>query len=193
MKLPLKAKKKPQGLLADQFLYFFLRLRKNEIRRVVDKAKNLYPGENRKQLARRLINTQSALSFVGGSILHIPQLIPVAGSVWKFAGFAGGASVLTRLHLYLILEIALLYGHDIDDQARVAEMIAVVSASGIMAGTPHWVSHLQWHPLAAIPASGLSYALVTQLIGAAAIRLYEEKRREGARTADVVAAPVPAG
>ena len=161
-----------QGLATDQFLYFFLRLRKGEIRRVVQRAKTLYPDDSPEQLARRLINSQSVLSFVGGALLHIPQLIPVAGNALKFAGFAGGASILTRMHLYLILEIALLYDQDIEDKARVPEMMAVVAASGVAAASPFLVNALQWNPLAAIPTSGLSSALITQLIGAAAIRHY---------------------
>ena len=164
-----------QGLAIDQFLYFFLRLRKGEIRRVVQRAKTLYPEDTPEQLARRLINSQSVLSFVGGALLHIPQLIPAAGNALKFAGFAGGASILTRMHLYLILEIALLYDQDIEDKARVPEMMAVVAASGIAASSPFLVNALQWNPMAAIPASGLSSALITQLIGAAAIRHYAKK------------------
>ena len=46
------------------------------------------------------------------------------GQALKILGVAGGASVLTRMHLYLIMEIALLYGKDIEDQARVPEMVA---------------------------------------------------------------------
>jgi len=167
-----------QGLATDQFLYFFLRLRKNEIRRVVQRAQTLYPGEEPEQLARRLINTQSALSFIGGALLHLPQLIPVAGHTLKFAGFAGGASVLTRMHLYLILEIALLFDQDVEDQARIPEMIAVIAASGVAASSPFLVAALGWHPTAAIPASGLSSAAITQMIGAAAVRYYVSASRQ---------------
>jgi len=168
--------KKTQGLLVDQFLYFFLRLRKNEIRRVVQKVQTLYPNDTPEQLARRLINTQCALSFIGGSLLYLPQLFPLAGNVLKIAGFAGGASILTRMHLYLILEIALLYGHDIEDQARVAEMMAIVSATGLTAATPFVVSGLNWNRFASIPTSGITVATMTQLIGVAAIQLYSSKR-----------------
>lgn len=164
--------KKPQGMATDQFLYFFLRLRKNEIRRIVQRTQTLYPGETTEQLARRLINSQCALSFISGTLLHLPQLLPVAGVVLKFAGFAGGASILTRMNLFLILEIAMLYGHDIEDQARVPEMMAIVSASGLAATTPFWVNALNWSPFAAIPVSGVTVATLTQLIRAAAIEHY---------------------
>ncbi len=170
------SRKKPQGMVTDEFLYFFLRLRKGEVRRVVQRVKSLYPDDTPEQLARHLINTQSVLSFVGGAILHLPQLVPAAGNVWKLAGFAGGASIMTRMHLYLILEIALLFGHDIEDKARIPELIGVIAASGASAATPYLVSQLQWNPLAAIPASGVTASLFTQIIGAEAIRLYKKKR-----------------
>ena len=163
---------KIQGLATDQFLYFFLRLRKGEVRRVVQRAQSIYPGETPEKLARRLTNTQCALSFIGGALLHLPQLVPIAGGALKFAGFAGGASIITRMHLYLILEIALLYGHDIEDEARVPEMMAIVAASGLTAASPFLVNALNWHRLAAIPTSGLTVLAMTQLIGTAAIRHY---------------------
>jgi hypothetical protein len=50
---------------------------------------------------------------------------------FEFLGFVGGTAAITRMHLYLILEIALLYGMDIDDEARVPEMIAVVAATSL--------------------------------------------------------------
>jgi hypothetical protein len=165
---------KLQGIGTDQFLYFFLRLRKGEVRRVVQRAQSLYPGETSRQLARRLINAQSTLSFFGGALLHLPGLLPGAGTALKLAGFAGGASVVTRMHLYLILEIAHLHGHDIDDQARVPEMMAIVAASGIASASPWLIQALDWHRLAAIPAAGVGMVATTQLIGAAAIRYYSK-------------------
>jgi hypothetical protein len=170
------SRRRTQSMATDEFLYFFLRLRKGEVRRVVQRVKSLYPDESPEQLARRLVNAQSALSFVGGAVMHLPQLIPAAGSIWKYAGLAGGASVMTRMHLYLILEIALLFEQDIDDKARVPEIIAVMAASSASAATPLLLSQLQWNPLAAIPASGVSATLMTQVIGAAAIRLYQRKQ-----------------
>ena len=172
------SRKRTQGMVTDEFLYLFLRLRKGEVRRVVQRVKSLYPDDTPEQLAQHLINTQSVLSFVGGAVLHLPQLIPAAGNVWKLAGFAGGASVMTRMHLYLILEIALLYGQDIEDKARVPELIGVIAASGAAAATPYLVSQLQWNPLTAIPASGLTASLVTQIVGAQAIRLYKKKAKQ---------------
>jgi hypothetical protein len=165
-----------QGVAADQFFYFFLRLRKGEVRRIVQRVRSLYPEETPEQLARRLILAQSSLSLIGGALLYLPMLFPIAGNVLKMAGFVGGASMLTRVNLYLILEIALLFGKDIDDQARVPEMLAVVGASGLSAASPLIVNHMGWHPAVSIPASGLTAAAVAKLIGEAAIALYSKPR-----------------
>ena len=61
------------------------------------------------QRARRLIAAQNQLSFLCGALLYLPMLIPGLGQALQLLGFVGGASALTRMHLYLILEIALLY------------------------------------------------------------------------------------
>jgi hypothetical protein len=86
------------------------------------------------------------------------------------------------MHLYLILEIALVYGRDVDDQARVPEMAAVVAATGLAAGTPIALQALEINPFYAIPASGLSAVTVAQLIGHAAIRYYGGPATEAAAT-----------
>ena len=177
-----------QSILADQFFYFFLRLRKGECRRVVQRVKALYPNETPEQHARRLILAQCSLSLVGGAVLYLPTLFPVATTFWKAFGLVGGASMLARLNLYLILEIALLYGKDIDDQARVPELMAVVAASGMSAASPVLVSAMQWHPAAAIPASGLTASAVTKLVGESAIAFYKEREAAMDLSADLVPA-----
>jgi hypothetical protein len=174
---------KPQGIASDQFFYFFLRLRKGECRRVVQRVQSLYPGESPEQHARRLINAQCSLSLLGGAILHIPQLFPGVGALWKVAGLVGGGSMLTRLNLYLILEIALLFGEDIDDQARVPEMMAVVAASGLSFATPLVATALEWHPAAALPLSGLTATAASKLIGESALAFYKRKSRKAAAAA----------
>lgn len=166
---------KPQGLATDQFFYFFLRLRKNEVKRVVQRAQSLYPTDSPERLARRLINTQSTLSFMAGALLHIPFLLPATGSALKFIGFAGGTSIMTRMHLYLILEIAHIYGHDVDDRARVPEMMAIIASSGLAAGAPMLVQRMGWAPMATIPAAGLTVAAITQIVGNAAISYYKRR------------------
>jgi hypothetical protein len=178
---------KPQGLATDQFFYFFLRLRKNEVKRVVLRAQSLYPNDTPERLARRLINTQSTLSFMAGALLHIPFLLPATGNALKFVGFAGGTSIMTRMHLYLILEIAHIYGHDVDDRARVPEMMAIIASSGLAAGAPLLVQRMGWSPMAAIPTAGLTVAAITQIVGNAAIAYYK-RRNTGMPQGSVVAA-----
>jgi uncharacterized protein (DUF697 family) len=161
-----------QSQLTDDFFYFFLRLRKDRIRKVVNILQSKCPGETPEQLARRLIASQRQLSFLGGGLLHLPMLIPGMGNVVQGLGAASGAAVLTRMHLYLILEIALLYGMDIDDQARVGEMVQVVLATGLVAGAPFLLDIFGFNPLLGVPVAALSAATVAQLIGERAIEYY---------------------
>lgn len=161
-----------QSMLTDEFFYFFLRLRKARIRVVVEAIRVRFPDETPEQLARRLIAAQTQLSFLGGALLHLPWLIPGLGQTLQLLGLVGGGTALTRMHLYLILEIALLYGKDIDEQERVPEMVAVVAATGLAAGTPLLLNAFDLNPLVALPASGLTASAVAQLIGESAIRFY---------------------
>jgi hypothetical protein len=167
-----------QSLLADQFFYFFLRLRKSRIRKVVEAVHSSFPQETTEQKARRLISSQTPLSFLGGAIMHLPMLIPGLGKAFQFLGFVGGTSVITRMHLYLILEIALLYGKDIDDQARVPEMVAVVAATGLAAGLPIVIDLLDFNPFLSLPAAGITASAAAQMIGEQAIRHYSTSPME---------------
>ena len=170
--------KEMQSQLTDDFFYFFLRLRKDRIRKVVAVVKSRCPEETPEQLARRLTASQRQLSFLGGALLHLPMLFPGLGNAIQGLGAAGGAAVLTRMHLYLILEIALLYGMDIDDQARVGEMVQVVLATGLVAGAPFLLEIFGFNPLLAMPAAALSAATVAQLIGERAIEYYSHTAAE---------------
>jgi hypothetical protein len=165
----------PQSILADQFFYFFLRVRKSRIRKVVEAVNDGYPSETAEQKARRLVASQTALSFLGGTLTHLPMLIPGLGHAFRFLGFVGGTSVLTRMHLYLILEIALLYGKDIDDEARVPEMLGVVAATGLASGAPLLASNiLDVTPFLSLPVGGIAASAVAQMIGEQAIRYYSK-------------------
>ncbi len=161
-----------QGILADQFFYFFLRLRKERIRKVVEAVNARYPEESTEQKARRLISVQTPLSFLGGSLMHLPRLIPGLGYAFEFLGIVGGTSALSRMHLYLILEIALLYGKNIDDEARVPEMLSVVAATGLAAGVSLLCGALDIHALLPLPVGGISASAAARMIGEEAIRLY---------------------
>jgi hypothetical protein len=161
-----------QSVLTEKFFYFFLRMRKTHVRHTVEDLQARFPGETPEQLARRLISAQAQLSFLGGAILNLPGLIPGLGRTLQLLGLVGGGACLTRMHLYLILEIALLYGKDIEDQARVPEMAAVVAGTGLAVGTPFLMQAFDLNPLLSIPASGLTASGLARLIGEGAIHLY---------------------
>jgi hypothetical protein len=160
-----------QSLSTEEFFYFFLRLRKGEIRRTVAGLRNRYPGDTEQQLAARLIRSKTRLSLLGGTLLNLPMVLPGAGLLLKMIGTVGATSMLTRLHLYLILEIALVFGKDIDDKARVGEMVAVVAATGLSVAAPVLVKVLGLPPVYMLPVGGLSASAATRLIGATAVRL----------------------
>ena len=154
-------------------------MRKGEIRRTVQALKERYPDESQAQLARRLINSKAILSLVGGSLIHLPLFFPGIGQALKLLGVVGATSLLTRMHLYLILEIALIYDRDIDDSARVPEMLAVVAATGLSATSPLVVRALDLHPYYALPAGGLSAVATARLIGESAINYYSRSPQKG--------------
>ena len=124
------------------------------------------------QRARRLIDAQTQLSLLGGLILDLPTMIPYVGQLVKVLGFVGGTSALVRMHLYLILEIALLYGKDIDDEARVPEMAAVVAGTGVAVGAPFLADALGFHPLVSMATGAVAALTTSRLIGESAIRFY---------------------
>ncbi len=163
-----------QSRLTDDFFYFFLRLRKDRIRKVVADINDRYPEEAVEQRARRLIEAQTQLSLLGGLILDLPTMIPYVGQLVKVLGFVGGTSALVRMHLYLILEIALLYGKDIDDEARVPEMAAVVAGTGVAVGAPFMADALGLHPLISMATGAVAALTASRLIGESAIRYYSQ-------------------
>ena len=166
--------KQLQSMVVDDFFYFFLRLRKERIRKVVLNLREKFPQETKEQLARRIIASHSQLSLVGGSLLFLPTLLPGIGQFLKLMGLVMGASVLTRMHLYMILEIAMVYDKDIDDKARVPEMMAVVAATGAAIAAPQIVDALKLDVLYSIPIAGLTGPMVAQLIGNATIQFYSK-------------------
>lgn len=80
---------KLQSRLTDDFFYFFLRLRKDRIRKVVANINARFPEESVEQRARRLIEDQTQLSILGGLILDLPTMIPGVGQALKILGFVG--------------------------------------------------------------------------------------------------------
>jgi hypothetical protein len=172
---PPETESRLQSLATDEFFYFFLRLRKGEVRRTVANLRTRYPDEAPEQLAARLVAAKSRLSLLGGALLAVPLLFPGVGQALKLAGAVGATSLLTRMHLYLILEIALVFGKNIDDSARVPEMIAVVAATGLGAASPMLAQNQGLDPRFTPAVGALSCAAVSQVVGRAAIALYRPK------------------
>jgi hypothetical protein len=164
--------KRLQSVTSEQFFYFFLRMRKGEVRRIVGILQNRYPDETPEQLARRLVSSSTRLSALGGSLLTLPLIMPGIGQALKLLGIVGATSMLTRMHLYMIMQIALLFGKDIDDTARVREMAAVVAASGLVAASPLLARNAGIEPNLSLPVGTLTAAAMTQVIGRTAIALY---------------------
>jgi hypothetical protein len=167
---------KTQSLMVDDFFYFFLQLRKDRIRTVVERARTLHPERTREQLAQQLIDSSANLSLLAGSLLGVPLLLPGVHLFLRYLGLFAGSTIITRMHLYLILEIACLYDKDIDDPARVPEMIAVVAATEAAVTLPPVALHLlNAAPIVSLAASGLTATALTRLIGRFAVRLYAEE------------------
>ena len=139
----------------------------------------------------RLIQSKIPLSLLGGTLMSLPQLLPGVGLVMKMIGIVGASSMMTRLHLYLILEIALVYGKDLDDKARVTEMAAVIAATGLGVAAPMLVKVFGLHPLYMLPVGGLSATAATR-IGDTAIKLYSGEPKTYSLPAAPVSSPAAA-
>lgn len=185
--------KKLQSLTTDELFYFFLRMRKGEVRRIVGMLQTGFPDEDPEQLSKRLIASKLRLALLGGTLVSLPLLLPQVGQTLKLAGVVGATSVLTRINLYLINEIALAFGEDIDDTARVGDMMAVIALTAIGAAAPGFaVQSLGLSPWYQLPTSALSAAGTTQLIGQAAIRHFRRKAMDREKTDEEIAAPASA-
>jgi hypothetical protein len=77
------------------------------------------------------------------------------------------------MHLYLLLEIALIYGKDIDDPARIPEMVAIIGATAAAAAAPLLAGKvLDLNPALTVLAGGVAASALTRLIGKLAIEHY---------------------
>ncbi|MDJ0808335.1 MAG: hypothetical protein QNJ78_16075 [Gammaproteobacteria bacterium] len=172
MSKQLVSESNPWGLSWEKFFYYFMGLRKGELRKDIDTLRNQYPDDDSDQLARRVVNAQVPLSLAGGIILQIPWLLPGVGPALKLLGVSMGASVMVILNMTMLLQIALIYGQDIDDRARLKEMLAIIAASGL-AGGASALPHLSaLHPGYKALVGGTAVTTVSQLLGEAAIRYY---------------------
>jgi len=173
---PIANDKKLQSITTEEFFYFFLRMRKGEVKRIVGLLQTRYPEESPEQLAKRLIASKSRLALLGGALVNLPGLMPGVGSSLKLAGVVGGTSMLARMNLYLINEIALVFGENIDDSARISDMMAVVGATGVSTAAPSLAGqYLGLNPWIQLPVGALSSAAMVQVIGHASIRHFRRK------------------
>lgn len=169
------------GHMTDRFMYFFLGLRKGEIRRRIATLRSHHPDESPQELARRLIAIQTPLSLVGGALLQVPVFVPAIGTPLKLLGLASGTAVMMRMHMAMLLEIAHLFDRDIDDVARVKEMVAVMAATGLTSAMPFLFKRFSLKPAYAMISGGMTASTISELVGEAAIRYYSiEKAREEA-------------
>ncbi len=167
-----------QSLSIDKFLYFFLGLRKGEIRRRVATLKQRHPDDTPEQLARRVVAAQRPLSLLGGMLLELPALLPGIGAPLKLVGIAGATSALVRMHMAMVLEIALIHGFDIDDQARLKDSIIVLTATGFASATPTLARAAGLKSGASMVAGTMATAAVSELIGDSAIAYYQRRLLE---------------
>lgn len=162
--------KQPETI--DEFFYYFMRIRKCHCRQVVSKLKRRHRDETHIQLAHRLVTMQTILSFTGGAFTRLPELTPIANKKsLRLIGITSGGYALTVMHMHLMLQIAYIFGKDIDDKKRVPEMAAVVTAT-----LPSMVfqSPVSSNPVLSILSGGLLPAASAKLIGEAAIAYYSK-------------------
>ena len=171
-------KDKQQGMFVEEFLFFFMGLRKCHCRHMVGRFKRKYHGESPEKLAARLVNAQAALSFTAGVLARLQSGMSSGNSTLRMIGIAGRTVILSRMHVSLILKVALIFGKDIDDKARVPEILAVIAATVpaiLMAGAGKTVN--DGTDALSYATSGAAGGLTAYIIGKAAIRYYKGKEK----------------
>ncbi|MCB1858472.1 MAG: hypothetical protein KDI63_09380 [Gammaproteobacteria bacterium] len=166
------------NLATEKFFYYFLGLRKADLRRQVEMMQSRYPDDSPERLARRFIAAQTPLSLVGSALIHAPIAIPAAGPLLRLLGVASGTTVMMVLNMSLVLQIALAFGFDIDDRARLRELWAVVFTTGLASGST--VLLPQFAALNSAPravAGGTTVVAASRLIGEAAIHYFSPLER----------------
>ena len=165
------------SLTTEEFFYFFLGLRKAAIREEVRMLQETFPDDSPQKLARRLVADQMPLSLLGSALLQVPLVIPALGPALMVLGVATGASVMIRMNMTLVLQIALVHGRDIDSRARLKEVGAIVAASGLASGTSLLTQLLNLVPSYRAILGGASVLTVHQMIAEAAVRYYGRDSR----------------
>jgi hypothetical protein len=165
-------------------------LRKADIRGQVAIMRSRYPDDTPERLARRFIAAQTPLSLVSSALIHIPAVIPVAGPAFRFLGVASGTTLMMVLNMALVMQIALIFGRDLDDKARIKELFVVIAATGVASGSTTLVPQLSTlRPRLKAIAGGATIMTTSRLIGELALEYYGRKQiRSGAQTTQANAA-----
>ena len=172
MNQEIAAAPKQWGLATEKYFYFFMGLRKGEIRKQVAMMKSRYPDDSPRELAKRFVAAQTPLSLLSGALFHAPMFVPTIGPAIKLLGIAVGSSLMVRLNMTLVLQIALLFGHDIDSRARLKELAAIIAATGLATYTsqlPQLADYSLHHKGI---TGGVAVMTASQLIGETAIQYY---------------------
>ena len=176
------------SLATEKFFFYFLGLRKGDLRKQVEIMKARYPEEGPERLARRFIAAQVPLSLIGSALVHGPTVVPGMAPILRLLGAASGTTVMVILNMTLFLQIALLFGYDIDDRARVKELLAVIAATGLASGSTSLIPHFaSMQPLFQSLAGGGTIVAASQLVGETAIRYFKRTAVERDRENRAVA------
>ena len=166
-----------QGLSVEKLLYFFLGVRKGDIRLRVERLKHRYPDETPRQLSARVIAAQRPLSLLGGALLGLPALVPATSTPFRLIGLAGAASALAQMHTAMVLEIALIHGFDIDDRARLKDLMVVLAATGLMSAAPDLARRRGLGATLSVVSGTLMVSSMSELIGRSAVAFYGRRMR----------------
>jgi len=172
------------SLATEKFFYYCMGLRKGVISQEVAIMQAQYPNDTPERLARRFIAAQIPLSMVSSALVHIPAVIPVAGPAFRFLGLASGTTLMMVLNMTLAMQIALIFGYDLDDRARIKELLAVITATGLASGSTSVVPQLSsLRPGLRAVAGSATIMTASQLIGEIALKYFSRKRiADGAQT-----------
>jgi len=158
-------------LATEKFFYYCMGLRKGDMRKQVEMMKLRYPEDTPERLARRFIAAQMPLSMFSSALIHLPTVIPVAGPAIRFLGVASGATLIMVLNMTLVMQIALIFDYDIDDRARIKELLAVIATTAAATGSTMLVPQLaSLRPRLRAVAGSAAMITTAQLIGQTALR-----------------------
>ena len=177
-------------LATEKFFYYCMGLRKGDMSRQVAMMKTRYPNDTPERLARRFIAAQMPLSMVSSALIHLPTVIPVAGPAFRFLGLASGTTLMMILNMTLVMQIALIFGYDLDDRARVKELLAVIATTAAASGITLLVPQLaSLRPRLRAVVGSAAIMTAAQLTGEIALKYFNRRQvaLDAAHSADAAA------